>query len=91
MPYKNKEDRNYKRDWEKEKARQKADPKKLEAKMDRQRARRELDKNGVDRTGKDIDHKKPLSKGGSNAPSNRRLVSKHTNRSYAINSYHTPK
>jgi hypothetical protein len=32
--------------------------------------------------GKDVDHKKPLSKGGSNGTSNRRVVSKSTNRSY---------
>lgn len=31
--------------------------------------------------GKDVDHIKPLSRGGSNAKSNRRIVSVHTNRS----------
>jgi hypothetical protein len=30
--------------------------------------------------GKDVDHKRPLSKGGSNAKSNRRLISKSKNR-----------
>jgi len=30
--------------------------------------------------GKEVDHKKPLSKGGSNAKSNRRVVSRATNR-----------
>lgn len=34
--------------------------------MERQRARRALDKKGVDRTGKDVSHKKALAKGGSN-------------------------
>jgi hypothetical protein len=38
-----------------------------ENRMERQRARRKMDKDGVDRTGKDIDHVKMLSKGGSNA------------------------
>jgi hypothetical protein len=38
-----------------------------ENRMERQRARRKLDAKGVDRTGKDIDHKVMLSKGGSNA------------------------
>lgn len=33
--------------------------------------------------GKDVDHKTPLSKGGSNASSNRRIVSSSANRSYA--------
>jgi hypothetical protein len=36
------------------------------ARMERQRARRKMDKDGVDRTGKDIAHNKPLAKGGSN-------------------------
>jgi ribosomal protein S17 len=35
--------------------------------------------------GKDIDHKRPLSKGGSNAKSNQRVVDKSTNRSFARN------
>lgn len=30
--------------------------------------------------GKEVDHKKPLSKGGTNAKSNRRVVSRHANR-----------
>ena len=34
--------------------------------MQRQRARRSYDKKGIDRNGKDIAHKKPLSKGGRN-------------------------
>lgn len=91
MPYKNKADRNFKEEWQREKARQKADPKKLQAKMDRQTARRTLDKEGVDRKGKDIDHVIPLSKGGSNKPSNWRVVSKHANRSYPRKSNHKPK
>ncbi len=37
-----------------------------EDRMERQRARREMDAKGVDRKGKDIDHVKMLSKGGSN-------------------------
>ena len=47
--------------------------------MERQRARRKLDKEGVDRKGKDIDHVKMLSKGGSNADGIR-LVSPSKNR-----------
>lgn len=49
--------------------------------MERQRARRLLDKEGVDRKGKDIDHKVMLSKGGTNSRSNLRLVSPSKNRS----------
>lgn len=37
-----------------------------EARMERQRARRALDKKGVDRAGKDVSHKKALAKGGLN-------------------------
>jgi hypothetical protein len=54
--------------------------------MERQKARRAMDANGVVRKGKDIDHKKPLSKGGTNAPSNLRLVKPATNRSFKRNS-----
>jgi hypothetical protein len=62
MPYKNKEDRNVQREYELEKKRAGAH----EARMERQRARRALDKKGVDRTGKDVSHRVALSKGGSN-------------------------
>lgn len=60
MPYVNKP-RPYKREYKLQKARgEHAD------RMERQRARRELDKKGVDRTGKDVSHNKALSKGGTN-------------------------
>jgi len=36
--------------------------------------------------GKDVDHKKPLSKGGSNSKSNTRIVSVNKNRSFQRNS-----
>lgn len=35
--------------------------------LERQRARRKLDAQGVDRSGKDISHNKPLKSGGTNA------------------------
>lgn len=79
MPYVNKQ-RPYKKEYEQQVARgEHAD------RMERQKARREMDKNGVDRKGKDIDHKKPLSKGGTNAKSNLRLVSPSENRSFKRN------
>lgn len=53
--------RNYKQEYKTQKARGEH-----EARMERQRARRELDKKGVDRTGKDISHNKPLRNGGKN-------------------------
>jgi hypothetical protein len=80
MPYVNKQ-RPYKKEYEQQVARgEHAD------RMERQKARREMDKNGVDRKGKDIDHKKPLSKGGSNSKSNLRLVTPSENRSFKRNS-----
>jgi hypothetical protein len=53
----------------------------------RKRVRRALEKAGkVHRNdGKDVDHKKPLSKGGSNSIANTRVVSASTNRSFPRN------
>lgn len=61
MPYVNKP-RPYKKEYQQQKARGE-----LDDRMERQRARRAMDKKGVDRKGKDIAHKVALSKGGSNA------------------------
>lgn len=54
------------RDYKQEYATQKSRDE-LPDRMERQRARRKLDANGVDRTGKDVAHVKALSKGGSNS------------------------
>lgn len=62
MPYKNPEDRKYKREYVLQKERGEH-----EDRMERQRARRAMDKKGVDRKGKDVSHVKALSKGGTNA------------------------
>lgn len=87
MPYKNpKEDRKYKKEYQLQKARGEHPDR-----MERQRARREMDKKGINRKGKDIDHITPLSKGGSNAGSNLRLVAPSKNRSFSRNSDHTVK
>ena len=76
MPYVNKP-RPYKKEYQQQKARgEHAD------RMERQRARRLLDKKGVERDGKDIAHKKPLSKGGTNEDGFV-LQSPHKNRSFA--------
>jgi hypothetical protein len=61
MPY-TKSPRPYKEEYKKQVERGEH-----ENRMERQRARRKLDAKGVDRAGKDIDHIKMLSKGGSNA------------------------
>jgi hypothetical protein len=47
--------------------------------IERQRARRAYDKAGVDRAGKDIDHIKPLRKGGKSTPGNTRLRNRSAN------------
>ena len=69
MPYVRKK-RPYKKEYQQQKARGEH-----EDRMERQRARRAIDKNGVDknkngkadkREGKDVSHNKPLSRGGSN-------------------------
>lgn len=61
MPY-TKSPRPYKREYQLQKARGEH-----EDRMERQRARRALDAKGVDRTGMDVSHNKPLARGGTNA------------------------
>jgi 5-methylcytosine-specific restriction endonuclease McrA len=79
MPYKNKKDRNYKQERQYD---GRPDVKKRRAA--RNRARYKLMKEGKVRKGdgKDVDHKKPLTKGGSNKRSNLRAVPASKNRSY---------
>lgn len=81
-----KEKRDYKHETELEKKR----PGAHAARMERQRARRALDKKGVDRKGKDVCHVKALSKGGSNSDGYYVGDSK-KNQSYARDSNHKPK
>lgn len=52
-----------------------------ENRMERQRARRAMDKKGIDRKGKDVAHVKALSKGGVNSDGVR-LQSPSKNRSF---------
>lgn len=54
--------------------------------LKRKKARRLYDKEGIDRKGKDIDHKKALAEGGSAGKSNLRLRDKHENQ--ADNGHH---
>lgn len=75
MPYVNKK-RPYKKEYEQQKERGEHDNR-----MERQRARRTLDKKGVNRKGKDVAHVKALSKGGSNSDGIR-LESPSKNRSF---------
>lgn len=73
--------RPYKKEWNQQKERDEKP-----ARAARERARYHMDKDGVDRKGKDIDHITPLSKGGTNSRSNLRLVAPSTNRSFKRNS-----
>ena len=88
MPY-TKSPRPYKREYQLQKARGEHDNR-----MERQRARRKMDKEGKDangngkadaREGKDIAHKRALSKGGSNSHGVK-LESPSKNRSFKRNS-----
>ena len=75
MPY-TKSPRPYKHEYKKQVERGEH-----EDRMERQRARRKLDKEGVSRKGKDVAHVKALSKGGSNKDG-LRLESPSKNRSF---------
>ena len=79
-----------KRNYKHEAALEKKRPGAHEARMERQRARRALDKKGVDRSGKDVAHVKALSRGGTN-DDGYFLESRKKNRSYARRSDHKPK
>lgn len=70
--------RNYKKEYNDYHS--KPEQKKNRAK--RNKARKEMEKNGRVKKGdgKEVDHKKPLSKGGSNSKKNIRVVSRKTNR-----------
>jgi len=85
MPY-TKSPRPYKHEYDMQQRRGE-----LPDRMERQRARREMDKKGVKRAGKVIDHITPLSKGGTNAPSNLKLTTRAKNASFSRNSDHTVK
>jgi hypothetical protein len=67
------------RDWKKEYQLQlkRGDEK---GQIERQRARRQYDKKGIDREGVDIDHVKPIRKGGLSVSGNLRLRDRSANR-----------
>jgi 5-methylcytosine-specific restriction endonuclease McrA len=75
--------KNYKRNYQQEN-KYKSTPEQIHARVLRNKARREAMADGLVKKGdgKEVDHKTPLSKGGSNARSNRRIVSASTNDSF---------
>lgn len=83
MPYM----KNGKRDYKRENELYNSRPEQIKRRSERTVARRQANAAGVTHKGdgKDIDHKVPLSKGGSNAKSNQRVVSAGTNRSFSRN------
>lgn len=81
MPYM----RDGKRDYAREYKEYHASEKEKNKRVLRNAARREMARMGLVHKGdgKDVDHKKPLSKGGNNTRSNLRIQSRHNNRSFA--------
>ena len=84
---------NGKRDYKKEYAKYAGKPAAIKARSERTVLRREANKAGITHKGdgKDLDHIKPLSKGGANKLSNTRVVSEHQNRSFSRNANGTLK
>ena len=76
-----------KRDYKREVALYTSKPAVKKKRAEQNAARREMEKEGKVHKGdhRDVDHKTPLSKGGSTARSNLRVVSKHANRSFSRN------
>jgi 5-methylcytosine-specific restriction endonuclease McrA len=72
-----------KRDYQKEYREYHSKPEQKENRAKRNAARAKMEETGRVRKGdgKDVDHKRPLKRGGGNGDSNLRVVSKSTNRS----------
>lgn len=83
MPYM----KNGKRDYKTENEKYNSKPEQIKRRSERTMARRASNAAGTTSKGdgKDIDHKVPLSRGGSNAKSNQRVVSASSNRSFSRN------
>lgn len=79
--------RNGKRDYKREVAQYTSRPEVVAKRVKQNAARAEMIKAGKAKVGdgKDVDHKVPLSKGGTNDKSNLRVVSKTANRSFSRN------
>jgi len=78
---------NGKRDYKKEYAKYHSKDEQIANRSERTTARRKANADGTTHKGdgKDLDHKRPLSKGGSSSRSNLRAVSASSNRSFARN------
>jgi hypothetical protein len=76
---------NGKRDYKKEVARYTSKPEVIKKRVEQNKARRMMEKAGKVHKGdgKDVDHKTPLSHGGTTTPKNLRVVNRSTNRSFS--------
>lgn len=83
MPYM----KNGKRDYKREVAKYTSKPEVKKKRAEQNAARREMVQRGLAHKGdgKDVDHKRPLSKGGTNSSSNLRVVPASQNRSFSRN------
>lgn len=79
MPYQKDGKRDYKREYKEYHGK----PEQIKNRDKRNKARAEMEEEHGDLTGKDVDHKKPLIKGGSNEKDNLRLQDPSENRSVA--------
>ena len=88
MPYVNKP-RPYKKEYEQ----YDGTPAVKKKRAERNKARAIMEKKGRVHKGdgKDVDHTRPLSKGGKTTPNNLRVKTAHNNRSYARNKDHSVK
>lgn len=77
--------RDYKREYELQKKRGESGTGSDSGNAQRKRLRRKALKLGMVKPGQDLDHKKPLSKGGSNSLKNARATSPSENRSFPRN------
>jgi 5-methylcytosine-specific restriction endonuclease McrA len=79
---------NGKRDYKKEVAKYTSKPEVVAKRVEQNKARRIMEKEGLVRKGdgKDVDHKTPLSKGGKTTRSNLRVSDSSANRSFSRNS-----
>ena len=77
--------RNYAEEYKTAKARGEVGTGTNSGNAERHKARRAALKLGMVKKGQDLDHRKPLSQGGSNDKANWRARSPHDNRSYARN------
>jgi hypothetical protein len=76
---------NGKRDYRKEYDKYAGRPEIIKKRVEQNKARRMMEKEGKVRKGdgKDVDHKRPLSKGGTTTKNNLRVTSRSSNRSFS--------